>query len=168
MEFREYQSDDANEIIKWVKNEREFRLWSADRYNHYPITPKDINDNYDKCMELGNFYPFTLVDNDKVIGHIILRNPNNDLNIVRLGFIIVDNHIRGMGYGKKIISEAIKYAKEKLYAKEINLGVFSCNEGALRCYQKMGFETVRIDKNTYQFYDESWDTIEMVLKEIDG
>lgn len=123
MNFRKYIEEDAKEILSWIKDEREFRLWSADRYNNYPALPSDINDNYLECQKTLNFYPFTLEDNGKIIGHLILRNPGEDRQVVRLGFIIVDRSIRGKGYGKKLIKQAIKYAKEKLGAKEINLGV---------------------------------------------
>ena len=81
-----------------------------------------------------------------------------------MGFIIVDNSVRGKGYGKFLIETAIKYAKEQLGAKEINLGVFINNDGALRCYQSVGFEITDIEKNAYQFYDENWDCAEMILR----
>ena len=48
MNIRPYKEEDAKEILSWIKNEREFRLWSADRYNNYPALPSDINDNYSK------------------------------------------------------------------------------------------------------------------------
>ena len=38
MKFRPYKEEDAKEILTWIKNEREFRLWSADRYKNYQIT----------------------------------------------------------------------------------------------------------------------------------
>jgi len=164
MNLRTYKDNDAKEILKWIKNEREFRLWSADRYQSYPITEKEINDNYLRSSEDNNFYPLTLEDDGKIIGHLILRNPNENEDIVRMGFIIVDNTIRGKGYGKLLINLAIKYAKEKLNAKEINLGVFTNNDGALHCYQKVGFEIVDIEKNAYKFYDEEWDCAEMILR----
>ena len=164
MSFRKYQKDDAEEIIKWIETERELRLWSADRYQDFPITSDDINNNYALCMKDNNFFPMTLVDNDKIIGHLILRYPENNQSIVRLGFIIVDKNIRKKGYGKKIILEAIKYAREYLHASIINLGVFTCNENALKCYLSVGFEIVDTIKNAYNFYDESWDLSELVLK----
>ena len=37
MKFRSYKEDDASIILSWISNEREFRLWSADRYENYPI-----------------------------------------------------------------------------------------------------------------------------------
>ena len=164
MKLRQYKENDAKKILSWIKNEREFRLWSADRYDRYPATPSDINNNYKACEENGSFYPFTLEDEGKTIGHLILRKPEEGKNIIRLGFIIVDNSIRGKGYGKALIKEAIKYAEEDLQAEEINLGVFTNNDGALHCYQSVGFETIRIDKKAYKFHDEDWDCAEMILK----
>ncbi len=164
MELREYKKEDADEIIKWINNEKELRLWSMDRYKDYPINSDDINNNYIECMEDNNFYPFTLVDNNKVIGHLIMRHPNNDKDIIRLGFIIVDHSIRGKGYGKALINEAINYAINNYRPREINLGVFTNNSSAYYCYQKIGFETIRIDKDVYKYHDESWDCAEMIYK----
>lgn len=165
MNFRKYKEDDAKEILSWIKDEREFRLWSADRYNNYPALPSDINDNYLQCQKTLNFYPFTLEDEGKVIGHLILRNSGEDKEVVRLGFFIVDRNIRGKGYGKKLIKEAIKYAKKELGAKEINLGVFTSNESAYECYKSVGFNVVDVEKDAYRFYDEQWDCAEMILKQ---
>jgi len=163
MEIRKYIETDAFEIIKWINNEREFRLWCADRYDKYPIAPHDINDNYQKYLN-ANFHPLTLVDNNKVVGHIILRNIDDDLSSFRLGFIIIDSSIRKKGYGKKLINEAMEYARKYLNAKSFNLGVFVNNESALKCYESVGFVTEKIEKDAYKFYDESWDCLEMIYK----
>ena len=164
MLLRAYKEEDAEKILNWIKNEREFRLWSADRYDNYPATPQDINRNYAESKEICNFYPLTLEDDGKIIGHLILRNPGDDKEVIRMGFIIVDNSIRGKGYGKALINTAIIYARETLGAKEINLGVFVNNDGALHCYESVGFQITEIEKNAYQFHDEQWDCAEMILK----
>lgn len=164
MELRAYKETDAEEILNWIKNEREFRLWSADRYEKYPASPADINSNYIECQKASKFYPLTLEEDGKIIGHLILRNPKEDTSVIRMGFIIVDSTIRGKGYGKKIIEEAINYAQEKLGAKEINLGVFTSNESAFNCYKAVGFKVVEVEQNAYKFYDENWDCAEMILE----
>lgn len=164
IELRQYRNTDANQIVNWIKNERELRLWGADRYDKYPLLATDINKNYDKCKNEGGFYPMTLVENEKVIGHLILRNPIIDnKNIVRLGFIIIDNELRGKGYGKKLINKAIEYAKKELNAKEINLGVYDNNTSAFKCYQSLGFKIINEQKETYYFYNEKWNCVEMLL-----
>jgi RimJ/RimL family protein N-acetyltransferase len=139
MYLRKYVETDAEKILSWIADERAFRLWSAGRYGEYPITSDEINQNYRECDKSGGFYPVTLIDEEEnVIGHLILRNPTEDKSIIRLGFIIVDNKVRGKGYGKKLLELAIRYAREELLAEEINLGVFKVNESAYKCYTSVG------------------------------
>lgn len=162
--LRKYKETDADEIIKWLKDERALKLWSADRYKNHPITSGDINNNYNECKNLGNFYPMTLVHGDKIVGLIILRNPDSaNTKIIRLGFIIVDPTLRGKGYGKMLIQKAIKYAKKGLSATEITLGVFDNNESAYHCYKSVGFKEVSIEEDAFKFQNESWNCIEMKL-----
>ena len=40
MNLRDYKESDAIEILSWIDSEREFRLWSADRYEKYPAIPE--------------------------------------------------------------------------------------------------------------------------------
>lgn len=144
------------------KNERELRLWSTDRYENYPITEFDIINNYKECQRNNNFYPLTLVDKNNIIMHLIIRNPCEDLLTFRLSFIIINLYYRKQGYGKKIINEAIEYAKKNYNAKNFNLGVFIDNKNALNCYLNVGFKIIDIEKNAFKFYDEYWDCAQMV------
>lgn len=164
MVFRKYKYEDAKEILKWTKNEREFRLWSALRWKKYPATPEDINNTYRECMESSTFIPMCLVENEKIVGHIVVRIPGENKSVIRFGFVIVDNSIRGKGYGKLLVTEAIKFAKEKLNAKKITLGVITFNTGAIKCYESVGFKTTHVNKNFMQFENESWDCAEMSLE----
>lgn len=162
MKFREYREEDANEILKWIKNEREFRLWSADRYKEYPILPSDINENYKECRKTNEFYPMSLTEHNQIMGHLIFRKIKE--NNIRLGFIIVNSEMRNKGYGKKLILKTIKYVKEKFNPDEIELGVFTNNINAINCYKACGFEITKIEKGLYQFENEKWDCAEMRLK----
>ena len=43
-------------------------------------------------------FPFTAIDDEgKVVGHIMLRYPNSSKTVIRLGFVIVDDNLRGKG-----------------------------------------------------------------------
>ena len=46
IQLRTYKEEGADKILGWISNEREFRLWSADRYEKYSASASDINDNY--------------------------------------------------------------------------------------------------------------------------
>ncbi len=163
MEFRRYKEEDAEEIINWIKNENDLYLWSANVYNKFPIKPEDINNFYKKAKERSNFYPMTLIENNEIIGHLILRNPDEKNEIVRLGFVIVKPTLRGKGYGKELIRYAIKFANKELNAKKINLGVFENNKPAYNCYKAAGFiEDNNKEKEQIKINNEEWTCVELI------
>lgn len=42
LRLRPYKNCDAKTIISWCKDEEAFRKWTADRYETFPITEKDM------------------------------------------------------------------------------------------------------------------------------
>ena len=140
LKLRSYQKEDAEIICKWLRTEEELYRWSADRFNRYPLTGNDINENYAPQLAAGRFYPLTAVDErGHVAGHFIIRYPYDDDRSVRFGFVIVDPVLRGKGYGKEMLLLGIAYVREHLPATRIDLGVFENNESARRCYEAVGF-----------------------------
>ncbi|MCR4652681.1 MAG: GNAT family N-acetyltransferase [Eubacterium sp.] len=141
MILRAFKEDDAQIIAAWIRSEEELYKWSADRFNKYPLSGDDINENYAPQLETGRFYPMTAVDDTgEVSGHFIIRYPReDDDSSVRFGFIIVNPDIRGKGYGKEMLRLGIEYVKKNLGATRIDLGVFDNNESARHCYEAVGF-----------------------------
>ncbi len=168
--FREFNKNDAAEIIKWITCEREFYFWSADRYGHYPVKPEEIIENYSRCERQTYFKPMIMEVAGKPVGHLILRTPAADKRVIRLGFIIVDGNMRGKGYGKKLVKFGLDYAKNLLNATEINLGVFENNVEAIACYKSMGFDFKKDENSdeihTFTYKNETWDYKTMIYKGI--
>ena len=46
LRLRPYKAADAASIIRWIKDEKAFRQWSADRYDHWPVAAEDIQAHY--------------------------------------------------------------------------------------------------------------------------
>ena len=98
MTLRQFTIDDAPIILSWIKDKTAFRKWSADRYPVYPPKPEDMVAQYESDV----IFPFTAIDDEgKVVGHIILRYPDSSKTVIRFGFVIVDDQLRGNGYGKQ-------------------------------------------------------------------
>lgn len=168
LRLRPYKPQDADAIVSWIKDERELRRWSSDRYGAYPVTAKDINYKYldcnGDCEEPDNFYPMTAADENGPVGHLILRYTNAAKTVIRLGFIIVDDSRRGLGYGKSMIQMAIRYAFDMLKAEKITLGVFADNLSAYHCYKAAGFREISTDKDCiFEILGEKWKCIELEL-----
>lgn len=164
--LRPYKACDAQEIITWLDNEYAFRQWSADRYDHYPITSDDMNRYYEQDQFRDNIWGMTAFDGNGIVGHFIMRFPKeNSFDEIRLGFVIVDYHKRGKGYGKEMLSLAIRYAFDFIKASKISLGVFENNEVARKCYEACGFKEVLLDETEhYECMGEVWNCIEMELR----
>ena len=158
MTLRPFTINDAPIILSWIKDETAFRKWSADRYPVYPPMPENMLAQY----ESGVIFPFTAIDGErKVVGHIMLRYPNLSKTVIRLGFVIVDDNLRGKGYGKQMLRLAIQKAKNEFGAKKITLGVFDNNPSAFHCYESVGFKVIGTD--SYQIDGEEWTGKEMEI-----
>ena len=107
MKLRAYETGDAAVIVSWIGDEFAFRQWSADRYDRYPITADDMNRHYAALADAERFFPMTAVDEDGVVGHLILRFTDAARTIIRLGFVIVDPAKRGRGYGREMLRLAL-------------------------------------------------------------
>lgn len=161
LELRLYKNTDAQFIIKWLKTECAFRQWCADRYKSYPITAEDMNHYYSQYSN-DELYKLTAVDEDEIIGHLTIRFIDDARKIARLGFVIVDDTKRGKGYGKQLVSSALKYAFDELKADKVTLGVFENNSPAVHCYLSCGFKIVEKEiLESYQCMGETWNCIEM-------
>ena len=142
MTLRPFTIDDAPIILSWIKDLSAFRKWSADRYPTFPPKPEEMVAQY----AAENIFPFTAIDNDgNIIGHIMLRYPDSSKTVIRFGFVIVDDNLRGKGYGKQMLHLAIQKAKNEFGAKMITLGVFDNNPSALHCYESVGFQVIGTD-----------------------
>lgn len=119
MTLRPFVISDAPIILSWIKDKTAFRKWSADRYPVFPPKPEDMAAQY----AAENIFPFTAVNGEgNIVGHIMLRYPEPSKTVIRFGFVIVDDQLRGKGYGKQMLRLAIDYAKLHLDAQKITLG----------------------------------------------
>lgn len=160
--LRPYQPSDAAMITSWLKSEYLMRQWCADRYERYPVTPEDMNTYHAKYIDGQCSRALTMTDGDDIVGYITLRTPADDSTEQRLGFVIVDDSKRGRGYGKALVSMAVKYAYETLVATKLSLGVFENNPSAIHCYEAAGFHRVSLPTTEcYECLDETWNCIEM-------
>ena len=159
MIIRTFKKEDAPIILGWIKNKTDLRKWSADRYRDYPAMPDEMVQLYAP----DNMTPLTAEDeNGNIIAHIAIRIPDiANPKAVKLGFIIVDDSLRGKGYGKELIRQTIDYARKNLNATSISLGVFKNNPPALHCYESVGFRKIGLE--TYNIDGDTWEVIEMNL-----
>lgn len=163
LRLRPYKACDAKTIVSWIKDETAFRKWSADRFEQYPITEKDLNARYDEFAYADNFFEMTAFDETGIVGHLIMRYTDEEKKVIRFGFVIVDDAKRGKGYGKQMLQLAIKYAFDLLRVEKITLGVFENNEPAYYCYLSVGFQETGTMVD-YKITNEVWKCKELLMQ----
>lgn len=168
LRLRPYKACDARTIVTWIPDEISLRKWSSDRYGAFPITEADMNKKYMECNgdcpNLDDFYPMTAFDESGIVGHLIMRFTDEEKQILRFGFVIVDDAKRGRGYGKQMLLLAVKCAFDILKAAKVTLGVFENNEAAYYCYKAAGFKEITLEKDEYyNILGQKWKCIEMEM-----
>ncbi|MCH5273213.1 MAG: GNAT family N-acetyltransferase [Lachnospiraceae bacterium] len=149
LKLRPFKEQDAKDILSWIKDEEALRKWSLDVYESYPVKPKDMLNLYKSMESTGKFFPMTAFDEFGIVGHITLRFIDDNKQILRFGFVIVDDKKRGEGYGKELLRLAIDYSYRFFGTKKITLGVLENNPSALFCYKAAGFKESKTDSEKY-------------------
>ena len=78
-----------------------------------------------------------------IIGYVKFKYKTKATKSIWIDEIIIDNDYKKKGYGKTLITEVTKFAKENK-CKRIELNCWSFNEDALKFYEKIGFVQQRI------------------------
>lgn len=107
-------------------------------------------------------YNFAIVnmENDTLIGNISLMNVHDVNRTAELGIFIGDEQFLSKGYGSEAIMLILNYAFNYVNLNNIMLKVYSNNKRAIKAYEKCGFKTFGIWKNSRYFNgeyaDENW------------
>ena len=75
-----------------------------------------------------------------------MRYTGGDSRQLRFGWVIVDDTLRGKGYGKQMLTLGLEYAFDILKVDRVTIGVFENNEPAYLCYKKAGFVGTEISR----------------------
>ena len=81
--------------------------------------------------------------NNIIIGYVKFKYNTKATKFIWIDEIVIDNDYKKKGYGKTLITEVTKFAKEN-NCKRIELNCWSFNKDALRFYEKIGFVQQRI------------------------
>lgn len=168
MRLRPYiHKTDFEYIKKWVKDERVHALWCANLIP-YPLTEKGLLEVLDKEeKERGGSAFVATEDSGRPIG-FFAYSANTSNNWGFLKFIILDNEIRGKGFGTQMLELALKYAFDITGVSAVQLNVFDVNDRAKRCYEKAGFAEDNVTKDAFGYKEECWGRCHMVTTKLNA
>ena len=85
---------------------------------------------------------YAIVDSatEELIGNASLADINHLHGTAEIGLFIGKKDCWGKGYGTEVMELLLDYGFAKLNLHNITLHVYSFNERAIRCYEKVGFK----------------------------
>lgn len=105
-------------------------------------------------------YQFAIVDlkTDELIGNCGIQQINSIRQCAEIGLFIGEEKNRNQGYGAEVIGLLLDYGFDYLNLHNVMLRVYSFNEQAINCYQKVGFQEIGRRRESYYlkgtYYDE--------------
>lgn len=120
------------------KDEDFLHQWSGPSYN-FPITFNQLEKRLTDSIYTKFFT--AMIDNE-IIGTVELGFIDYKKKECRICRFLLGEKYRNKGYGTEISNFLINYAFDELGMDKIALNVSSFNKGAVRCYEKGGFEVV--------------------------
>jgi len=163
------ERDDLIKVVQWNENKSADDLlqWAGPVYS-YPLTLAQVENFYlnEVKKENSNIYAYKilLTETGAAIGTIEIRITDEENKIGKVGrFLIGEESIRGKGIGTKVLREVVRMGFEEFKLNKITLGVFDFNEGAIKCYEKVGFKKVKFIENARKSSNSYWNLFEMAI-----
>lgn len=163
MKIKPYTPSNFNKIKTWVTDERTHALWCGGLIS-YPLNKNNFEKALKEFIIKNGESPFVAITNKgKIIGFFCYSiNPYTREG--KLKFIIISPQFRNKGYGKEMVTLALKHAFCNSSAESVQLNVFLNNGPAKNCYLHVGFSIRSITKKSFCFNEEMWSKCNMVIK----
>ena len=95
-------------------------------------------------------------EDDKPLGYLSLKGVREGGVAAEIGIAIMDADYRGQGIGTEALNQAAEYAFRELEVNYLVLTVFPDNTPAIRSYEKVGFKTTEVLKESWEMPDGSF------------
>ena len=136
----------------------------------YPLTTRALEWYIEGANDFANpevfIYKVVDVETGAAVGHISLGGVSESNRSGRITRVLVGpGSARGKGYCLAMLRAILEIGFTRLHLHRIELGVYSFNHAAIRCYQKCGFKTDGILRDVSRHGDAYWSLVEMSMLE---
>lgn len=154
------EQSDFMHIKNWISDERTHALWCANLLP-FPISADSLH-QYLEEHENDRGYVFVNEEDCPIGFFIYVVNEQEKSGFLK--FVIVDNRLRGQGYGTEMLRKFLRFAYDNTDVFSVKLSVFDVNVDARKCYEKAGFMMMENTPDAFSYRDEMWGRCIMVNK----
>lgn len=138
VQLRLMTPEDTELIIKWRNNKRVRRNFIYQR----PFTREGHQHWIDTMIQTGEAVQFIVEETEtsRPVGSVYFRDISKEHHKAEYGIFIGEDDAVGRGLGSETAALAVRYGFEVLKLHKIMLRAFADNAGAIRSYEKAGFQ----------------------------
>jgi RimJ/RimL family protein N-acetyltransferase len=116
--------------------------------------------------EIGWERCWVLADNDGIYGDVkLVHHPDLKSMLHRARLMIgIERVYRSQGWGAKLVTDAITWAREQPSLDWVDLSVFSHNKSAMNLYSRFGFREIGRAADLFRVGSQKIEDIQMTLK----
>ncbi len=159
---------DFSQLIDWLDSEQLLTEWSGAMFS-YPLTPQALAWYIEGANDFANpeVFIYKAVDaaTGAAVGHISLGGISERNRSGRITRVLVAPGARGKGYCAAMLRALLAIGFGELTLHRIELGVYSFNQAAIRCYRQCGFQTDGVLRDVARYGNEYWSLVEMSMLE---
>lgn len=131
-------------------------MWSGPTFT-WPLDSTQLATYFDDPKR--TYWSAIDAESQELLGHASLLI-DDESELMRVGFIIVDPGRRGRGSGRELVDAVVRQGFQTSTLPVVKLGVYAHNTAALNLYENLGFKrTGAVFQTTVD--DEQWDVVDM-------
>lgn len=139
----------CHEFYKGFQNDPAIFM-DMSRFKAYEYRTETVDRYFDSNTVPGRRL-FAIMVEGQIIGECKLKNIDPDKGECSMGIHLLDDSVKGKGYGTQAERLLLKYAFEELGMKAVHADVVLKNERSRHVLEKVGFRFVRED-DTFRYY----------------
>lgn len=136
--LKEIEKEHTSLIVKWRNNPK-----VQSNFIFQEIFTDEMHNNWmDLKVKTGEVIQYIIFEKitDRPIGSVYLRDVDYNNEKAEYGIFIGEDDARGKGYGSEAAQLICQYAFDQMGLHKIMLRVFARNVGAIKSYEKAGFQ----------------------------
>ena len=151
-------TDDTDIFMNWI-NDPEIAYTTT--FYTQVISLVQEKEFVESLAKSGNTFSIVTKENDKLIGNCSFHHTDEINRTAEIGIIIGEKEYQCKGYGTDALRLLLKFGFENRNYNNISLHVYSFNERAIACYEKVGFKKQGVCREALIRGNKKYDLIYM-------
>jgi RimJ/RimL family protein N-acetyltransferase len=162
-----FSPSDIPTLISWIPTRESLVQWTASMFS-WPLTHEQLEPHIAAASAPDSTCRAfkVMTAGGSMVGYIELSRLDWDNRSANLSRVLVGpSELRSHGIGLEIVRRVLRIGFEEYNLHRIELVVYCQNAGAIRCYEKAGFQKEGISRDRTRFGSTYWSEYRMSILE---